>query len=234
MQFLVFALFPLAAWALTNVQQGRINRIMMDPCLNCKTRHLLESVLYKNYEKWAIKVGSSFKKHHYYKCKHIPYHEISIYSRMGLLNAIRNYRPTKESSLFHLYAIHHIRGQLYKGMTDLSPITNVSKKQLRNKGTVYERAGHNHQAIGKNPSLLKENEPHKLWQYIEETTDPFTRRCIVYKFDYDFNTIRSNLEVARLMECSEESVRTHVLNYFVTQHLGIVLVKAQRAETQNL
>jgi hypothetical protein len=113
-------------------------------------------------------------------------------------------------------------------MTDLSPIINVSKKQLRNKGTVYQRAGHNNEAIGKNPSMLKDYEPHKLWQHIEETAYPFTRRCIVYKFDYDFNTIRSNLEVARLMECSEETVRKAILDYFVTQHLGIVLVKASR------
>ena len=88
----------------------------------------------------GVKIGSNFKKKHFYKCKHIPYYEISIYSRIGLLHAIRKYNPTKESAMFHLYAIHHIRGQLYKGMTDLSPIVNVSKKRLRLHNTVYERA----------------------------------------------------------------------------------------------
>jgi len=225
MHFLVYALFPLMTWSLTSLQQCRINRIMMNPDLTCKTRHLVESVLYKNYEQWAIKIGSNFKKYHYYKCRHIPYHEISIYSRIGLLNAIRKYQPSKESAVFHLYAIHHIRGQLYKGMTDLSPIINVSKKQLRNKGTIYQRAGHNQEMIGKNPPPPQTDNPQILWSHIEETADPFTRRCITYKFDYDLNIIRTHLEVARLMECSEETVRKAILNYFIDQQLGIVLVR---------
>ena len=229
MLFTIIFLFPYVALSLSNDQRFRINRIMMTPGLPCKTRHLLESVLYKNYEQWAIKVGSNFKKQHLYKCKHIPYHEISIYSRIGLLNAIRRYCPTKESAMFHLYAIHHIRGELYRGMTELSPIVNVSKKQLRNKGTTYERAAHNDAALANTPhSKLRINDPKILWSYIEETTEPFVRRCITYKFDYDFNMIRSNADIARLMECSEETVRSSILRYFATQHLGIVLVKAAR------
>jgi hypothetical protein len=221
-------ILPFLLWGLSNVQLGLINRLMMRPDLPVRNRHLIESVLYKNYESWAIKIGSNFKKQHYYKCKHIPYHEVSIYSRIGLLNAIRRYHPTKESATFHLYAIHHIRGELYKGMTNLSPITNVSKKQLRMGGTNYMYAGHNNDALS-NQAVARPDDPQVLWQHIEETADPFTRRCITYKFDYDFNSIRSNLEIARLMECSEERVRSTILRYFVTQHMGIVLVKSTRS-----
>jgi len=206
----------------------RLNRCIMMPDIPCRTRHLLEAILYKRYESWAIKIGSNFKKKHYYKCKHIPYHEMSIYSRMGLLNAIRRYQPTKETSMFHLYAIHHIRGQLYKGMTDLSPITNVSRKTLRRAGAVYARADHHYDMLSNRPAVVSSLSANSLWEYIEETADPFTRRCITYKFDYDFNTIRSNQEVAYLMECSEETVRKNILNYFVSHHLGIVLVKSTR------
>jgi len=225
--FILVSLLPLAAWGLTHVQMTRINRLMMNPDLPCRSKHMIESVLYKNYEQWAIKIGSNFKKKHSYKCRHIPFHEMSIYSRTGLLNAIRRYHPTKETAHFHAFAVHHIRGQLYKGMTDLSPITNVSRKRLRNRGTVYVRATtYNAEMANKNPSTLKANDPAELWQHIEDTADPFTRRCIVYKFDYDFNKIRSHLEVSRLMECSEETVRQAILDYFVKQHLGIVLVRA--------
>jgi len=225
--------FPLLSYGLgvitglSNLQLIRVNRILMNPSIDCRSKILIESVLYKKYERWAITIGSNFKKKHYYKCKHIPYYEISIYSRKGLLNAIKHYHPTKESSMFHLFAIHHIRGELYHGMTDLCPITNASKKQLLRKGTVYQRAGHNDDMMNhKTPSQnISENNPKKLWEFIEETSDPFTRRCIVYKFDYDFNKIRSNLEVSRLMECSEETVRKAILKYFVDNHLGVVLVR---------
>jgi len=234
---LILLCFPVLVWGLNNIQPLlpsqliRINQVMMKPDLSCRSRHLIEAILYKRYEYWAIKMGSNFKKQHYYKCKHIPYHEMSIYSRVGLLNAIRRYNPTKQSSMFHLYAIHHIRGQLYKGMTELSPIINASKKQLRNKGTIYERAGHNYDAIvNKHPSTLNINKPTFLWEHIEETADPFTRRCITYKFDYDFNTIRSNLEVAQLMESSEETVRKAILMYFSKQNLGIIIVKSSHIQ----
>lgn len=218
----------------------RLNRCLMMPDIPPRTRHLFEAILYRRYEGWAIKIGSNFKKQHMYKCKHIPYHEMSIYSRIGLLNAIRRYQPTKDTALFHLYAVHHIRGQLYKGMTDLSPITNVSKKMLRNAGTIYQRAHHHSGLLNNQHSGLLNNQPHtsaahtndsaKLWEHIEETAEPFTRRCITYKFDYDFNTIRSNREVAYVMSCSEETVRKNILNYFVNQHLGIILVKSTRPD----
>jgi len=242
----ILVLFALP-WLLSGVKYSpkvlphvRLNRCLMMPDIPPRTRHLFEAILYRRYEGWAIKIGSNFKKQHMYKCKHIPYHEMSIYSRIGLLNAIRRYQPTKDTALFHLYAVHHIRGQLYKGMTDLSPITNVSKKMLRNAGTIYQRAHHHSGLLNNQHSGLLNNQPHtsaahandsaKLWEHIEETAEPFTRRCITYKFDYDFNTIRSNREVAYVMSCSEETVRKNILNYFVNQHLGIILVKSTRPD----
>jgi hypothetical protein len=200
-------------YGLSSSQLRGINRIIMNPNIDNKSKKLIESALYKNYEKWAIEIGTNFKKLHYYKCKHIPYYEMSIYSRKGLLNAIKNYSPTKESAMFHLFAIHHIRGQLYRGMTDLSPIINISKKRLLRKRSIYQKAAHNDDML--NEKMVSDNNNSdnnkELWEYIEETCDPFTRRCIIYKFDYDFNKIRSNLEVSRLMECSEETVRKAIL-----------------------
>lgn len=220
--------WPMLVWALSPPQLRSINRLMMDPELPCRSKHMLESVLYKNYEQWAVRIGSNFKRHHDYKCKHIPFHEMAIYSRMGLLNAIRMYKPTKESAMFHLYAVHHIRGQLYKGMTTLSPIVNTSQKKLRSAGTIYHRATHHDGMLNNQPDPHIDNalrDSRILWDHISDTADPFTRRCITYKFDYDFNMIRSNKEVAALMECSEETVRSHILKYFVTQRLGVVLVR---------
>ena len=218
---------------LTNSQLVRINRLMMNPELPLRNKHLLENVLYKNYESWALDMGNKFKKLHYYKCRHIPSEEVELYSRVGLLNAVRCYRPTKENAMFHLYAKHHISGKLYYGMTQLSPITNVSKKKLRNRGTHYERATHE-------PYVLERKIPNVhdiirdsqiLWSHIEYTCDPFTRRCIIYKFDHEFSVLRSNREVSHLMVCSEETVRTAILKYFIEQQLGIILVKSQRGES---
>lgn len=215
--------------SLTRQQLTRINRCLVHTELDYKQKCVLHNMLYVKYESWAIKIGSNFKKKHYFKCKHIPYVEMSIYSCKGLLDAIQHYHPTTENAMFHLYALHHIRGQLYHGMTQLSPILNVSRKKLRNKRTKYLRSAY----IGDNEprpirSSYYNHTSKEIWEQIDEITHPFTRRCIRYKFDYDFNQIRSNQEIARLMECSEETVRKAILTYFTNSFLGYILVRSYR------
>jgi len=223
MMFLYLIFIPIVN-CLTNIQLVRINRLLMNPVLPDKNKHLLQNVLYNNYENWALELGKKFKKLHNYKCRHIARNEIDLYSRIGLLNAVRCYSPTKENSMFHLFAKHHVSGKLYHGMTQMSPIVNVSKKKLRNKGTKYVRATHESFILeGKH---INNNNSEFLWNHIEETCDPFTRRCIIYKFDYEFSMLRSNKEVSKLMSCSEETVRTMILKYFTNQHFGIILVKS--------
>ena len=213
---------------LTRQQLVRINRCLSSPHLCVKQKSLLQNVLYTRFEGWAIKIGSNFKKFHHYKCKHIPYSEISIYSRKGLLNAIQKYNPTSENAAFHIYAAHHIRGELYRGMTELSPIANVSRKQLRNKGAVYQKATYlgNYDCRPVNNHYNQTND--EIWEQIHEICIPFTRRCIMYKFDYDFKQIRTNEEIATLMVCSEESVRKAILTYFINNFLGHILVRSYR------
>jgi hypothetical protein len=187
----------------------------MQPDIGYKSRTLIEDLLYKRYEAWAIKVGSNFKKTHWYKCKHIPYNEMSIYSRNGLLNAVHSYHPTSEKAMFHMFAVHHIRGELYRGMTELHAISCNTKKELRNKNTRVlptQYIGKDEYKLG--PSVEQHNGFSEMWENIYETCDPFTRRCLHYKFDYDFNMIRSNLEISRLMACSEEHVRQTLLQRF--------------------
>lgn len=220
MMFLYLMFIPFVH-CLTNIQLVRINRLLMNPALPDKNKHLLQNVLYKNYENWALSLGKKFKKLHNYKCRHIARDEIDLYSRIGLLNAVTRYSPTKETSTFHLFAKHHVSGKLYYGMTQMSPIVNVSKKKLRNKDTQYERATHESFMLDRKDTNINTNHPQFLWSYIEETCDPFTRRCIIYKFDYDFSTLRSNKEVSKLMSCSEETVRTMILTYFMQQRLEI-------------
>ena len=43
--------------------------------------------------------------------------------------------------------------------------------------------------------------------FINSKLDTFSKRVFFYKYDIDFNSIRSNKIVAELMCCSEEKVR---------------------------
>jgi len=207
---------------LTSPQLVAMNRLLgADPALvvDHRVKTLVGEVLYQSYEGWAVGIGTMFRRQHYYRCKHIPPDEMGTYARRGLLQAIRCYRPTRPTSMFHLFAYHHVRGELYRGMTELGPISPLTKKERRRRGvaraleteatlpTSYSQEWLANLADPLNPSPPSPAPSAALWEHIYDTVDPFTCRCLVYKFDYDFNVVRSNLEVARLMMCSEETVR---------------------------
>jgi hypothetical protein len=209
---------------LTSPQLVAMNRLLgADPSLvvDHRVKTLVGEVLYQSYEGWAVGIGTMFRRQHYYRCKHIPPDEMGTYARRGLLQAIRCYRPTRPTSMFHLFAYHHVRGELYRGMTELGPISPLTKKERRRRAhphphnpdtetplpTSYSREWLANLADPLNPSPPGPVPPAVLWEHIYDTVDPFTCRCLVYKFDYDFNMVRTNLEVARLMMCSEETVR---------------------------
>ena len=198
---------------LSNTQLMRINRLIMTPTLPDEHMNTLKRVLFAYYEPWALNYAEQFRNNHRYICRHIPSVEMDLYARKGLLNAVRSYRPTKETAVFHLYAVHHLRGQLYYGATEMSPITNVSKKALRRKQSRHARATHE-TFVWDQVRPVSPRRPDELWEHIYETCDAFTHRCAVYKYDYDFNRLRSNREVAELMACSEETVRKALVAYF--------------------
>ena len=50
-----------------------------------------------------------------------------------------------------------------------------------------------------------------MWERIDEL-EPFERKIFRYKFDFHFNKIRSNIEISKLMSCSEEYVRLSLKN----------------------
>ena len=50
-----------------------------------------------------------------------------------------------------------------------------------------------------------------LWDKINKL-DPFTKRCIYLKYNYQFDKIRSNKQISLLMCCSEEHIRTKFKN----------------------
>jgi hypothetical protein len=52
---------------------------------------------------------------------------------------------------------------------------------------------------------------YEIWNVINNF-DPFTKRVYQLKYDYEFNKIRTNKEIALLMACSEEYVRQKLID----------------------
>ena len=75
---------------LNNYQINLINNLIQNPLLQNREREKLNLILYKAYEKWAIKKAIDFKTLHKYKCRNIKKEELILSSKMGLFKSIKN------------------------------------------------------------------------------------------------------------------------------------------------
>lgn len=212
---------------LSKPQWNIIQHLLDNPQLTLPMRDKINTVLFHYYDDWSCYKAAEFKKFHQHKCNHIPLDELQMYSRIGLMKAIRNY---KGKSLFSNYANIYIQGELYRGMTELHPLTIDSPRDRTNRTLSSTKkkymlatyfVGSNEWVLDKlyhsknnniNDVLHKHNIQDEFWNTIDMQPNIKTQRMIHYKFDYEWNPIRTNKQVAELMACSEEDVRKTIKN----------------------
>ena len=178
---------------------------------------------------YNINKAFQFKKTHRYKLKHISAYELSIYSKKGLWDAIRNYNGKNS---FTNYATFYINGELYKGLTQLYPITSIPKsermvkKTFKGKEWFHYKRKLNTKFVGKEEWLIDININNKkennlsmevLDNYIEfwkkiNNIDAFSKRVFEYKYDFLLEKQRTNKHISNLMVCSEEHIRKNLQN----------------------
>jgi hypothetical protein len=193
-------------------------------------RNKINKVMYKYYENYALQSACNFKKNHKNTCKNIKLDELKLYSKFGLYRAIEKYNG---SFSFINYANKYINGELYRGLTELYPLSSISKSKRRNikgckdennklvrlftKFISYENNWIFDKYYGKynyeeyyNNSLQKiiyMEDNNNLFQFVNKNLDTFSKRVFYYKYDIDYNILRSTKEISILMCCSEEKVR---------------------------
>ena len=185
-------------------------------------REQISQILFTKYRTWTIHQAYVFKRYHRYKCRNIIIEDLILYSLEGLQIAVNKYDG---SSYFHTYANKYILWQLYQGLTDLQPITilskSIRKRSLKTENRNQYKKLLNTQFIGfkdywifekkqELTSFQKERNVDELWEKID--LDSFSKRVFQYKYDVFFNKIRSNREISELMCCSEETIRMNLKN----------------------
>jgi hypothetical protein len=209
---------------------GKIQKIIQENDKNALLRQKVNELLYRCFEKWAINQAYEFKSHHKYKCRNIKLDDLILSSRLGLHKSIGNYKGT---SSFPIYSKIYIQGELNECLTNFHPLTNIPKtdrkksknhftprekkiykKQLETSWVPYEdfwRFDKMRKDLQEEQILLNlhEREKHaELWKKLmDQPIDPMSKKIFQYKYDYDFQVIRSNREIAELMGYSEEYVR---------------------------
>ena len=207
---------------LSPVNHKIINKLIRSNNISTTTRKKLNKILYLGYEKWAVKNAYNFKKRHVYKCMRIPDQELINYARCGLYKSVLNYNG---NSNFTNYAFIYVNSELKKALTDsyslsilpkririttkknLTELEKEDYKKLLNVET-RSNAGYLYDSNQETPlDVYNKCEKYgEIWNKINEL-EPFVKRCIYLKYDYDFKKIRSNKHVAELMCCSEENIR---------------------------
>jgi len=210
-------------------QWRTIKSLIQNPGTTYSMKKKINNILYNYYEGWAINKAFQFKKKHNYKLKHISGDELSIYSKKGLCDAIKNYNGKNS---FTNYATIYINGELYKGLTELYPITSIPKserivkKKYKGKEWFHYKRKLNTKFVGKDEWLIDKTIDNKienqlstevLDKYIEfwkkiNNIDAFSKRVFEYKYDFLLEKQRTNKHISNLMVCSEEHIRKNLQN----------------------
>jgi len=225
--FILINLFLINSLHLNSKQINQIINLIKNKSLNTEQREKINYILYKSYEKWAIKKAIDFKELHKFKCKNINTQELILYSKFGLFKSIKKYNG---NSLFLFYSEFYVKKELLNVVTNHFSLSIIPKSirtknkqnfshddlsEYKNKLEPMLINYANNVAIDKSHNSKQQHildkiynyETHmKIWENINKL-EPFSKRIIYLKYDQEFNKIKSNKIISVLMCCSEEHVR---------------------------
>lgn len=218
---------------LNHSQMKLINFLIQKQDIEKNDREKVQLILYKSYEKWAVKKALEFKDLHKYKCMNIKKEEIIFSSKMGLFKSIQKYNGKYN---FINYSTIYINSELLKLLTDKYSLSSVPKS-YRTKSLSQKQ----NQLVVSNRHLLdvtlacryegwqldsifvsdqdvvskihnKYEKIDKIDSFMNSQTD-FIKRILYLKYYYrkDNGQSLSNKHISILMGCSEETIRENLI-----------------------
>jgi len=215
------------AFYLNNNQIKTINKLIVNPNLKEHERQQVNHILYKAYENWAIKKALEFKELHKYKCSNIKKDELILSSKIGLFKSVQKYNGKYN---FINYSSIYIKSELLNTLTEkystsilpksyrTKSKSNLSKLELLkykyalnvNLFSKYEQ-WQLEPILTTNENILENiinrEEKTNLINELSNQGSNFTKRVFYLKFLLNENKFLSNSHVAKLMCCSEETIR---------------------------
>lgn len=212
---------------LTNTQMNTISNLIKQEKMTNIQRDKINKILYICFEKMAIKQAIIFKKKHHYKCKNINKEDLILSSKIGLFFSINKYNG---KTSFINFINFYIKIELIKTLTQYYSSSSIPKYiRVKNKKNfsqyeldkyknnfeptiILDYAKINNICIVEQKKIDElYNEYKEIWQKINHL-DNFSKRIIYLKYDFEFNEIRNNNQIAELMCCSKENIRKKIKN----------------------
>ena len=201
---------------LNNYQIRLLNNLIQNEKLTLFEREKIHLILYKAYEKFAVKKALEFKVFHRYKCADMKVEEIIFSSKIGLFKAIKNYNGKYN---FINYSSIYIKSELLKLLTDKYSLSSLPKKYRRtnkkdkkemNKNMLdvtltihYEPWQLDSIFVSDEDIISKVNKKYDVDDFIYNTQSVFIKRILYLKYYF----YCSNKQISELMRCSEETIR---------------------------
>lgn len=170
---------------LTINQWSQIKSLLLNPGTTPEMKEKINTIIYKKYEKWTGQQAKFFKKKYYFYAKNIKTEDLDIYAYQGLNEAIQKYNPNYP---FYLYLQKQIHWNLLKGLTVLQPINYelLTPENFRKDNVLTDKLNN-------------------IWMIVEKL-NPRDKIIFKYKYDYFFNKIRTNKEIAEIMDLSNATI----------------------------
>lgn len=182
---------------------------------------IIQNYVFNNYLPLAYSETKKFMAFHRYKTKFIHKDDLYYYSLIGLYHATRKYNG---ESNFYKYSTTYIKGSLYKCLTINYPLSKLTKSERRksknysfNFDEIYNLPPKN-LYLGKIDSFVKSNNDYNIdfyyhnsvWKKIMNIENERDKKIMCDKFDLEFNKLKSNKELSKKYNCSEETIRKSV------------------------
>jgi len=231
--FLIFSIQVIKGVHLNKITQKRIKYIIQHPGTTSEMRDKINSVLFDSYKDWAISRAIHYKFLYKYTCNHIKNDELISYALVGLHESIKRFNG---NNTFLNYAEMYVRCSIQNCMVNSFPINALSKTYLRKKRNEEENSklyniylkplyiGFQNYLIENTDDNFKysnnnrwiENEDKllfqmKMWEKINGLP-LFQKKIMFYKFSIDFTLLRTNGEIADLMDCSIFTIRRNLID----------------------
>jgi DNA-directed RNA polymerase sigma subunit (sigma70/sigma32) len=178
-----------------------------------------KQIIFNEYYYWSRKQTYQFIENNSKITYSLNKKELMEYSYIGLHKAINKYNYTSNNK-FSKYAEKIIYYELYRGVTELSPLKllphhyRVNRKWIQNNRALYKRsmiktqnAGNEDWIFEKTLEDNKESLINNINKLLNNFEDPILINIFKYRYNYDLSIKNKLNKVSQFFDLSNETIR---------------------------
>ncbi len=173
---------------ISSYEWKNIRKQLANPTLSKSDKQVINQNIFNKYKERALEKAKEFKSSNKLATKNIRLSYFKNYALVGLTHAVENFNPNDKIN-FARYSDKIINENLFLGL--ICPTESDDEIKQKN--------------------LVENNYLSEYWDCINNNLNQFTREIIYLKFSHGFDVLRSNEEIAKIMNCSTSTVSNQLI-----------------------